>query len=113
MDNYDVKHYLEHDLEFKTVNCTHSKQAIIYVMKHPCGVTMHYEILGTGALQFTIGDESRTVPSFEELTRILKHEPTELEVVRLAGQVVTKMLEHCGKDTHSDIQKQFKRYGSR
>ena len=109
----DVKTYLEQNMDFTTVGCNSKGQSISYKMIHTDGITLQYELCGDGSYQFTVEDETRRLPAPDELTKLLGHEPTSLDIVRLAGQIVGKMLDRYSQDDHTTIQKQFRHYGSR
>lgn len=110
----DIKHYLEENMDFVATGCDIKKQSVCYTLKHtPTGASLQYEIAGDGSIQFTMFRETRKIPASDKLIAVLGHRPTDLEVVRLAAQVVEKMLLKNTADTHTTIKNQFRSYGSK
>lgn len=110
----DIKRYLEENMDFVTTGCDIKKQSVCYTLKHtPTGASLQYEIAGDSSIQFTMFQETRKLPAPDKLIAVLGHRPTDLEVVRLAAQVVEKLLYKNTADTHTTIKNQFRSYGSR
>lgn len=110
---FNIKTYLEENMGFKTVACSRNRQSVVYRMKHQEGFEMTYELLGNGGMQFTIDDETRTLPSSEELARVLPHEPDEVVVCRLVSQIVSKMLDNRRDQQHLAIRDKFNRHANK
>lgn len=110
----NVKNYLERQMGFRTVSCVTARQSITYKMHHRAtGLDMTYEMCGDGRLNFTIGNECRTLPKVEDIQAQLPEKVDEQTIVRLVFQIVTRLLDNAQDSTTVNIRKQFERHAKK
>ena len=74
---------------------------------------MTYEMCGDGKLKFTIGQECRTLPKCEDLSKQLPETVTQETILRLVFQIVTRLLDNALDSTKVDIRRQFERHSKK
>lgn len=111
MNDLNVKNYLETHMEFTTLGCLKNKHSVVYKMEHAEGFILWFEVVGTGEMNFRIGNEKRTLPAREVLEKALGHEPNQVEIVRLVYQIVEKMLDNQRDPMTVEFRNKFERHG--
>lgn len=113
MSEFNIKRYLENHMGFKTLGCVRNKHSVVYKMKHEEGFEMLYEMMGNGSMEFTIEGETRTLPPKEVLEKSLGHEPSEVQILRLVFQIVSKMLDNHRDETAVELRNKFERHANK
>ena len=106
----NYKKYLEEHTNWAVQSVHTQAQSVVYKWRRP-GVpgTLEMELLPEAAVVLTLGNERRTIPSPDVVSKVYGREATDMDMLKLFNQVLMRLEESCKGDMR-DIEQAFGRY---